>query len=36
MVNDLIRLFASSVGTIPGVRQVFRVSTTAPSYRDEH
>lgn len=36
VVNDLIRLFASSVGTIPGVRQVFRVSTAAPSYRDEH
>jgi hypothetical protein len=36
MVNQLIGLFASTFSTIPGVRQVLRVTTATPPHRDDH
>ena len=36
LVNQLIGIFATTFSTIPGVRQVFRVTTTPPSHGDEH
>lgn len=34
-VSQLIEFFATTFSTIPGVRQFFRVTTTAPSHRDD-
>lgn len=35
VVSQLVGLFAATFSTIPGVRQVLRVTTPPPSHRDE-